>query len=240
MIWLLPLLMLAAGSLAAEERFRMGVGFADPTTRYAHGVLGDAIEFGTLFAELEGERISIELPFDRVFEDLQPRLANVAGDAAPEIIVVETDIRLGAQLAVYRASFSVFGHSRLTKIAATPHIGRTHRWLAPVGIADFDGDGQNDIAYVETPHLGRILRIVTLREGELVEIASTTGLTNHRIGDDYISGGVRNCGDGPELVLLNNDWSRVMGVALEAGNLQVKDLAANSPKALANTLACIE
>gem|GEM_PF-4659404 len=34
-------------------------------------------------------------------------------------------------------------------------------------IATLDGDGQNDIAYVETPHLGMTMRIVTLRDGEL-------------------------------------------------------------------------
>ena len=32
---------------------RMGAAYEDPTTRYAHGVLGDAIEYGTLVVELK-------------------------------------------------------------------------------------------------------------------------------------------------------------------------------------------
>jgi hypothetical protein len=46
----------------------------------------------------------------------------------------------------------------------------------------------------------------------LVETARLAGLTNHRIGDDFISGGVRDCGAGPELILASRDWTRVIGV----------------------------
>jgi hypothetical protein len=46
----------------------------------------------------------------------------------------------------------------------------------------------------------------------LVETARLAGLTNHRIGDDFISGGVRECGQGPELILASRDWTRIIGV----------------------------
>lgn len=204
--------------------YRMGATFAEPTTRYDHGILGDAIEHGSLVVGLEHEEARFDLPQNRVFEDTAPRLADIGGSKDPEIIVVETDIRLGAQLSIYRASFSPIWAPKLEKIAATPHIGQTHRWLAPAGIADFDGDGQNDIAYIETPHLGKVLRIVTLRGGKLVEIAAASGLSNHRIGDGYISGGVRDCGSGPELVLANADWTRLVAVSLVDGLVKGEDI----------------
>src|SRR5690606_28377321 len=112
--------------------------YAGPTTRYDHGVLGDAVEWGTLVLRTDRVTRRIVLPPDRVFEDLTPRLADLDGDGAPEVITVETDLTLGARLAIY-------GESGL--IAATPFIGRPHRWLAPLGAADLDGDGRVEIAY---------------------------------------------------------------------------------------------
>ncbi len=44
----------------------------------------------------------------------------------------------------------------------------------------------------------------------LAETLRLPGLTNHRIGEAFISGGLRDCGAGAELVLASADWSRVM------------------------------
>ena len=46
----------------------------------------------------------------------------------------------------------------------------------------------------------------------LVETARFPGLTNHRIGDAVISGGLRDCGTGPELILASRDWTRILRV----------------------------
>ena len=75
---------------------------------------------------------------------------------APEVIVVESSQSGGARLAVYG-----YDRGALRPVAATPEIGRRNRWLAPAGVADLNGDGQLDIAYVETPHLAGVLRIWT-------------------------------------------------------------------------------
>lgn len=45
-----------------------------------------------------------------------------------------------------------------------------------------------------------------------METLRLPGLTNHRIGEDVISGGLRDCGQGPELVLASSDWTRLMRV----------------------------
>jgi len=206
--------------------------FTDPTTRYDHAILGDAIEYGALELRLSGGRgRRIVLPKSRVFEDLAPRLADVDGDGAPEVIVVETDLARGARLSVYGAD---------GLIAATPFIGRTHRWLAPIGAADLDGDGNIEIAYIDRPHLARLLRVWRFRDGKLTLVAEAGGLTNHQIGQDHISGGLRDCGQGPEMVTANADWSRVIASRLLPGDrLQSTDIGTNSgPGAFAAALAC--
>jgi len=73
-----------------------------PTGRYDHGVLGDAVEAGGLMVRLRdgGER-RLLLPENQVFEDLQPRLADLDGDGAEEILVVRSSLDAGAVLAVY-------------------------------------------------------------------------------------------------------------------------------------------
>jgi hypothetical protein len=76
----------------------------------------------------------------------------------------------------------------------------------------------------ETPHLGRVLRVWRLEAGELVEAASLQGVTNHRIGDAVISGGLRDCGDGPELVLANDDWTRLVAVRFDGAALIPRDI----------------
>ena len=197
-------LVLLAGAAAAEVAPPvLRADLVDPTGRYAHAVLGDALEWGGLRLVMGDQSVTFTLPDTRVFEDVEARLADVTGDSAPEVIVVETDVALGASLAIYGPD---------GKIAATPFIGQPNRWLAPAGIADFDGDGRTEIAYVDRPHLLKDLVFVRLEGDQLVETLRLPGLTNHRIGDDYISGGVRDCGQGPELILASEDWSRLMRV----------------------------
>ncbi len=111
----------------------MAVRYDAPTDRYPHGVLGDELEWGALILELDSGTRVLRLPANRVFEDTAPRLVDLEGDGAPEVVVVESDASAGARLAVYDADGLV---------AATPFIGTRFRWLAPVGAADLDGDGR--------------------------------------------------------------------------------------------------
>jgi hypothetical protein len=205
------------GSLTQVDRFSgiVAAWFEDPTTRYAHGVLGDTVEAGTLAAQLDGfpncVAGRITLPETEVFEDLAPRLADLDGDGKAEIIVVQSHRDLGARLVVY--GLTPDGQD-LRLLAATPNIGRTNRWLAPIGAADLDGDGRVEIAYIDRPHLARTLRVWRYADGTLTEIAAATGLTNHRIGEDFITGGIRDCGGGPEMITANADWTRLVATRL--------------------------
>ena len=149
-----------------------------PTGRYGHGVLGDAVEAGGLRAVMaDGRVLAYRLAPDSVFEDLQPRLADLDGDGRDEILVVRAYLSAGAALAV----FSVRG-GELVLRAETAPIGIPNRWLNPIGVGDFDGDGAPEAAYVETPHIGGILRVVALRGGRLVEEATAHGVSNHAMG----------------------------------------------------------
>ena len=195
----------------------VSASYAEPTQRYQHGVFGETEEWGALaFGLSDGRRMILRLPETRVFEDIAPRLADVDGDGAPEMVVVETDLSLGARLAIYdEAGF----------VAATPFIGQTHRWLAPIGVADLDGDGLVELAYIDRPHLARLLRVWRFQDGTLVEVAQVEGLTNHRLGDPAISGGLRDCGEGLEMITADAQWSRLVASRLVGGRIESRVLS---------------
>lgn len=199
-----------AGAAAAETIQQ--ARYSDPTTRYDHGVLGDAIEWGTLELQLDtGVTRRFVLPETLVFEDTAPRLADLDGDGAPEVIVVESSLTRGARLAVYGTG---------GRLAQTDHIGRKNRWLAPVGAADFTGDGRAEIAMVVTPHLSGQLVLLAFDGTSLTPLAQTSGLTNHRIGDRTISGGIRTCPGVPEILLAKMPWRQDGSAIMVAATLK--------------------
>jgi len=214
---------LGAGAPAAAQQI-VAADYSEPTDRYGHGILGDAIEWGALDLTLsDGTRVTLRLPQTRVFEDTAPRLADLDGDGAAEVVVVETDMALGASLAVYGPA---------GKIAATPYIGRSNRWLAPLGSADLDGDGHVELAYIDRPHLAKTLRIWRYRDGRLTHVADLAGLTNHRIGERDIAGGIRDCGQGPEIITADAGWSRLIASQLGAsGGITSRDIGPHEDRA---------
>ncbi|MGI3167465.1 FG-GAP repeat domain-containing protein [Pseudooceanicola sp. 200-1SW] len=203
---------LLPGLARAESAPRiLAARFADPTTRYPHGVLGDEVEHGTLELDLAGgARRRFTLDPALVFEDVAPRLVDLDGDGASEVIVVESHRARGARLAVWDAT---------GRRAATPAIGRAFRWLAPLGAADLDGDGRVEIAYVDRPHLAKVLRLWRYDPVRGLRALETTAadVSNHRIGWDRIPGGIRACPGGAEMILADGGWTQVLALRLEAG-----------------------
>ena len=226
--------MLASTSAGGEiETARYG----KPTARYPHGALGDDHEWGALIVRLsDGTAQTARLDTRRVFEDTRPRRVDLDGDGAAELIAVESDAALGARLAVWGLR-----EGRLARLAATPFIGTRFRWLAPVGAADLDDDGAMEVAYVDRPHLARVLRVWRyLPEGPaLVEVAAEAGHTNHRMGEPDIAGGIRDCGTGPEIVTASADWTRLRATRLHGDRLTSRDIGPyRGRESFAASLSC--
>ena len=154
------------------------VWLAEPTARYDHGILGDKIEAGSLVVEArDGKRQMVRLKDDAVFEDLQPRLADLDGDGHDEIIVVKSYLKRGSALAVIAER-----KGKYEIVAETPPLGGPHRWLNPAGIGDFNGDGKTDIALVRQPHVVGELELWTYADGRLRKTGGLADTTNHIAG----------------------------------------------------------
>ncbi|TNF20365.1 MAG: VCBS repeat-containing protein [Rhodobacteraceae bacterium] len=218
-----------------------GARFVEPTGRYPHGVLGDDLEWAGMRLDTRacgagGGRLTVRLPEALVFEDVAPRLVDLDGQGAREVVVVESHQSRGARLAVWGLRAGA-----LRRAAATPFIGTRFRWLAPVGAADLDGDGAVELAYVDRPHLARTLRIWRFVAGEdaLVPLASLPGVSNHRIGERDIAGGMRDCGAGPEMILADAAWQRVLAVRFDGSGVTRRVLGPHRGRgSFAAALAC--
>ena len=150
-----------------------------PTTRYAHAVLGDAVEAGGLAVETaQGKQLEFMLDAAYVFEDITPRIADLDGDGANEVVAIRSSLSNGAAIAVYGLR-----EGRLRLLDATPEIGRANRWLNVAAIADLFGIGRPVLAWVETPHIGGTLRMATFADERLAIRGETiAGVSNHAIG----------------------------------------------------------
>jgi hypothetical protein len=152
--------------------------YGEPTRRYGHAVLGDALEAGALIARTaDGSLLTLRLPGSEVFEDRTPRLADLDGDGSVEIVTIRSSLTGGASVTVYGAV-----DGRLRERATNGFIGRAHRWLNIAGIADFDGRPGQEIAFVRTPHIGGTLFFYRFRNDALQRVAAIEGFSNHVIG----------------------------------------------------------
>ena len=172
----------------AGKFFDMGVmkaWFAAPTDRYPHGVLGDRIEAGGVMFQPPTagppSAFLIKVPEDSVFEDLEPRIVDFDGDGILDIVAIRSYLDAGA-------SISVIGYHEGKDGAITsfwmqsPPIGTPNRWLNPVGVADFDGDGAKEIVAVVTPHIGGVLTVYERDGDRLVPKPVMQDVSNHVIG----------------------------------------------------------
>ena len=151
---------------------------AGPTNRYPHGVLGDDIEATSLRVRTRsGKVVTFELLEDSVFEDLTPRLVDIDGDGRDEILLVRAHRAAGASVVIVGLR-----GNRLVRLSESQAIGMANRWLNPIGVADFDGDGQNEVAVIETPHINGQLLLFKVDGRRLREVARYTGYSTHVIG----------------------------------------------------------
>ena len=206
--------MLPDGVIARGTGTIRAAWLTGPTRRYTHGVLGDDIEASGISIELEtGEVLSVVLGPDAVFEDRVPRLVDLTADGRDEVLVVKSYQTTGATLSLIA---EVDG--RLSIIAEGDPVGQPYRWLNPVGVGDFDGDGR-----VETPHIGGTLVLSRLERGRLVSIQRIGGFSNHRMGSRELglSAVLDANGDGvPDLAVPDNSRTSLRVVTFAGGSFR--------------------
>jgi len=192
---------------------------SDATTRYQHGVFGIAVEAASITAQLRnGQRVKFTLPENSVFEDRRLRLVDMDGDGKQEIISMRTYLDKGAALVVLGLN-----NNLLEIVAEAPAIGLPMRWLNPVGVADFDGDGALEIAVVNTPHIGGTLKLYQLSGDQLAEKYALYGFSNHanKSLPQQLSAIMDLDGDDqPEILLPNAGRSSLEIVTVKKGALK--------------------
>ncbi len=203
--------------------------YATSTNRYPHNIMGSLRAHTDLLVRVStcascripAQEIAIRLPENLVFEDFAPRLVDLNGDGIDEVVVVESDKSNGSRLAVWDVIIAASDGPKLVRGAAGSFIGTRFRWLAPIGAADFDGDGFVEFAYVEKPHLDKVLRIVR-RDGEkIVLVASIAGVTNHAIGQERAESRIDICADGPRIIALDATGMNMVSVMIADGEPKV-------------------
>ena len=163
------------GSITRSGRNIFAAWFSGTTNRYSHSPFDTDKHPDTLTVSLASNRIvRFTLPPDSVFEDRNPRIADVDGDGQDEIVVVRTYLKKGSAVAVIGVK-----DGKLAIVAETPAIGAPQHWLNPAGIADFDGDGSPDIAVVVDPDTVGELQIWSMRDGAFERILETSDVSNH-------------------------------------------------------------
>ncbi len=151
---------------------------SQPTKRYQHFVLGSSYEAGAVNVRLRnGKTLTHVLDRKSVFEDRVARLRDLDGDGKDEVIVVRAYLKSGAALSVYGVK-----NNQLQLLAETPDMGHPFGWLNPAGIADFDGDGKLEIAFVRKPHVLGQLELWEYSTGSLRLDMQVGGTSNHAIG----------------------------------------------------------
>ncbi|MEM6724884.1 MAG: hypothetical protein AAF598_12645 [Bacteroidota bacterium] len=152
--------------------------YTKPTEKYTHGILGDRIEAEQLIVVVDGQFYEHSLPDDFVFEDIRPRLYDVDQDGQLEFITIRTEVSRGAGIAIFKII-----NGQLLEYAHVEEIGLPSRWLNIITVDDLDQDGINEIAWIQTPHIGGILKVAKINPGVLQVLAEQQQYSNHAIGD---------------------------------------------------------
>lgn len=203
---------LPEASIAIAADSTVFAQYIDPTDSYPHGTLGDVWEATGLVVYHEGRFKELQLSDNQVFEDITPRLVDVNNDDVPELICIRTDVNAGAGIAIYRLT-----ETGLADYAFVPEIGTPFRWLNLAAVYDLDQDGSLDLAWVETPHLGGILKVGTIREGEITVAAEHPFVTNHGIGERNLCASALD--EMRQLIMSSQSRTKVVYITYENGEL---------------------
>lgn len=210
-----------------------------PSTRYPHGIVGDALE-ATEITLVETEPslqvvLRIAIPGQGVVEGLAPIWADLNGDGQREIIVTVSDSEQGAQVVVYAESGE--------RIGLGPAVGQGSRWRHQIAVAPFGPNGEIELAEVLTPHIGGIAGFYRLGAESLDLLAQQGGVTSHAIGSRNLDMGLAGDLDGdgqPELVVFNQRFTELTALRRTEGGIELAWQTEVGGKAVTNLAAVVD
>ena len=178
------------------------------TDSYAHGVIGDTIEAGSI-SIIGTNPVRIESEIDvspRVVEGHSPIWVDLDVDGKREIIVTLADENQGAQIVIFDENGSIK--------ASGPPIGRGYRWrhqLAAIPSGELE-----PLVFVDnlTPHIEGTTEFYHYdQENGFVVVSNIKGFSTHRLGsrnlDMAIAGDLD--GDGSYELLLPSETNDYLG-----------------------------
>jgi hypothetical protein len=205
--------------LLSDETGRILV-LTHPSSRYAHGILGDTSE-ATRISLVETTPCAqvlaeIAIPAPYVIEGLSPIWADLDGDGSREILVTVSDAAQGARLLAYSETGE--------QLATGPPVGRGYRWRHQLAIAAFGPNDEIEVATVLTPHIGGVVEFYRLLGDQLVLTARVPGYSTHMIGSRNLDMAIAGDFDADgriELLLPNQQFDTLGAVRRSTDGAQV-------------------
>ncbi len=185
--------------------------YAEATDRYRHGVLGDALEAGSLalIETMNGspQYVAISFPGGLVAEGIAPLWTDLDQDGESEILVTLSDGEGGARLAL-------FDREGVLRSESDP-IGKGFRWRHQIASAPVGPGGAWEIISVLTPHIGGIVQYHRWSGDRLELVAQLSGYSSHALGSRNLDMAVVGDFDGngtPETAVPNQPRTDLAGV----------------------------
>ena len=176
---LLPALALPDARVTRGEGGTLAV-LSDQRGRYAHGVLGDELEAGSIAVlepDAEGPGVVGEIRprSGGVFESLAPLWFEAAPGGEELLAVTESMAEGGARISAYRPDGAL--------AAAGPFAGEPMRWRHLLAAGPFGPGGELEVAATRTPHLSGEIEFYKpdLEAGTLEFTATLPGYATHTI-----------------------------------------------------------
>ncbi len=206
------------------------------TGRYAHGVLGDAIEAGsiTLVNTNPAAVASVIDVSPRVVEGVSPIWVDFDGDGQREIIVTLSDESLGGQIAIYSETGEILGKG--------PEIGRGFRWRHQLVVAPFEPGLPPMLADNLTPHIGGVTEFYTYNVDEgLTLLTGAKGFSSHRIGSRNLDMAIAGDfdGDGVIELLVPSETGDFLGAFQVRNGFALVSWTIRIPSPLSTNLAAV-
>lgn len=194
--------------ILADDKGRL-LTLSDPTTRYAHGALGDDEEAASMTLVDAGGKARIArrivFPEADVFEGIAPLWVDWNLDGEREIVATLSSGEGGSRIVLFAEDGK--------PIAESAPIGAAYRWRHAIAVAPFGPGGEMELAEVVTPHLQATVQFLAWRGGRLQPTATLGGFTSHVNGSrnlDLAAAGDFD-GDGKIELLLPDVRFRFLG-----------------------------